>query len=126
MRTFGPHLRHVRGVEPDPRAVRVARERGLDVMEGTAEQLPAEVQDRRYDLIVFSHVLEHTLDPVLALANARELLTEVPVIGRLTGDATVESGDCLWIDAQTLAIGRGVRSNQAGIEARRDRMKRLS
>lgn len=41
----------------------------------------------------------------------------VPVIGRLTGDATVESGDCLWIDPQTLAIGRGVRSNQAGIEA---------
>ncbi|PTX03810.1 dimethylarginine dimethylaminohydrolase family protein [Pararhodobacter aggregans] len=41
----------------------------------------------------------------------------VPVIGRLGGDATVESGDCLWIDPQTLAIGRGVRSNQAGIEA---------
>ncbi|MFN4101339.1 MAG: arginine deiminase family protein, partial [Pararhodobacter sp.] len=41
----------------------------------------------------------------------------VPVIGRLTGDATVESGDCVWIDAQTLAIGRGARSNQAGIDA---------
>lgn len=40
----------------------------------------------------------------------------VPVIGRLTGEATVESGDCLWIDPQTLAIGRGVRSNQAGID----------
>ncbi|WP_334193772.1 class I SAM-dependent methyltransferase [Pararhodobacter sp.] len=76
MRTFGPHLRHVRGVEPDPRAVRVARERGLDVMEGTAERLPEAVRDRRYDLVVFSHVLEHTLDPVLALANARDLLTE--------------------------------------------------
>jgi len=41
----------------------------------------------------------------------------VPVIGRLTGAATVESGDCVWIDPQTLAIGRGARSNQAGIEA---------
>lgn len=41
----------------------------------------------------------------------------VPVIGRLTGEATVESGDCLWIAPQTLAIGRGVRSNQAGIDA---------
>ncbi len=41
----------------------------------------------------------------------------VPVIGRLQGDATVESGDCVWIDTQTLAIGRGARSNQAGIDA---------
>ena len=43
----------------------------------------------------------------------------VPVIGRLTGEATVESGDCVWIDPTTLAIGRGARSNQAGIEALR-------
>lgn len=41
----------------------------------------------------------------------------VPVIGRLTGDATVESGDCVWIDPDTLAIGRGARSNQQGIDA---------
>ncbi|MFN3954820.1 MAG: dimethylarginine dimethylaminohydrolase family protein [Pararhodobacter sp.] len=41
----------------------------------------------------------------------------VPVLGKLSGDATVESGDCLWIDPQTLAIGRGARSNQAGIDA---------
>lgn len=41
----------------------------------------------------------------------------VPVIGQLSGDATVESGDCVWIDPQVLAIGRGARSNQAGIDA---------
>lgn len=41
----------------------------------------------------------------------------VPVLGRLSGNATVESGDCVWIDPQTLAIGRGARSNQAGIDA---------
>ena len=44
----------------------------------------------------------------------------VPILGELTGDATVESGDCVWVDAQTLAIGRGVRSNQAGISALSD------
>lgn len=42
---------------------------------------------------------------------------QIPVIGQLTGEATVESGDCVWIDPDTLAIGRGARTNQAGIEA---------
>ncbi len=76
MRTYGRFLDRVRGVEPDPRAVRVARERGLDVHEGTAESLPETVRDRRHDLIVFTHVLEHTLDPVLALKNAAALLDD--------------------------------------------------
>lgn len=40
---------------------------------------------------------------------------EVPVIGQLTGEATVESGDCFWLDPQVLAVGRGARTNQAGI-----------
>jgi N-dimethylarginine dimethylaminohydrolase len=40
----------------------------------------------------------------------------VPVIGRLSGKATVEGGDCLWLDPQTLAVGRGARTNQAGID----------
>jgi len=47
----------------------------------------------------------------------------VPILGELTGDATVESGDCVWVDAQTLAIGRGVRSNQAGISALADMLE---
>ncbi|MBE0453143.1 MAG: amidinotransferase [Roseovarius sp.] len=41
----------------------------------------------------------------------------VPVIGRLTGDARAEAGDAFWIDPQTLAVGRGARTNQAGIAA---------
>ena len=40
----------------------------------------------------------------------------VPVIGRIEAPGTVEGGDCIWLDSQTLAVGRGVRTNQAGIE----------
>ena len=40
----------------------------------------------------------------------------IPVLGRIVAPGTVEGGDCVWVDAKTLAIGRGVRSNQAGIE----------
>ncbi len=54
-------------------------------------------------------------EPDLHVANYAAL--NVPVIGQLTGDATIESGDCVWIDPNTLAIGRGARSNQAGIDA---------
>lgn len=54
-------------------------------------------------------------EPALHVAAYESL--GVPVIGRLTGAATVESGDCVWLDPDTLAIGRGARSNQAGIDA---------
>lgn len=39
----------------------------------------------------------------------------IPVLGRVEAPGTVEGGDCVWVDAQTLAIGRGVRTNEAGI-----------
>jgi N-dimethylarginine dimethylaminohydrolase len=37
----------------------------------------------------------------------------VPVIGRLTGDAYADGGDMCWLDATTLAVGRGYRTNAA-------------
>ncbi len=40
----------------------------------------------------------------------------VPVLGRIEAPGQVEGGDCVWVDAKTLAIGRGVRTNQAGIQ----------
>lgn len=40
----------------------------------------------------------------------------IPILGRVTAPGSVEGGDCVWVDEKTLAIGRGVRSNQAGID----------
>lgn len=40
----------------------------------------------------------------------------VPILGRIEAPGQVESGDCVWVDEKTFAIGRGVRTNQAGIE----------
>ena len=39
----------------------------------------------------------------------------VPVAGRLEGDARVEGGDTLWLDHDTLAVGRGFRTNAEGV-----------
>ncbi|RWA77650.1 dimethylarginine dimethylaminohydrolase family protein [Mesorhizobium sp.] len=40
----------------------------------------------------------------------------IPILGRIEAPGQVEGGDCVWVDARTLAIGRGVRSNQEGIQ----------
>ena len=39
----------------------------------------------------------------------------IPILGRVEAPGQVEGGDCVWVDARTLAIGRGVRTNQEGI-----------
>ena len=40
----------------------------------------------------------------------------IPILGRIEAPGSVEGGDCVWVDATTLAVGRGARTNQAGIE----------
>ena len=44
----------------------------------------------------------------------------IPIRGRITGDGTVEGGDVCWIDERTLAVGRGYRTNDAGIRQLRE------
>jgi len=44
----------------------------------------------------------------------------VPIRGRITGDGRLEGGDVCWIDECTLAVGRGYRTNDAGIRQLRD------
>jgi N-dimethylarginine dimethylaminohydrolase len=44
----------------------------------------------------------------------------VPIAGRLEAPATAEGGDTVWLDERTLLIGRGYRTNDAGIQALRE------
>ncbi len=44
----------------------------------------------------------------------------VPVAARLEPPANAEGGDTLWLDEGTLLVGRGYRTNDAGIAALRD------
>jgi dimethylargininase len=41
----------------------------------------------------------------------------VPIASRLQAPALVEGGDTLWLDERTLLVGRGYRTNDAGIAA---------
>ena len=40
----------------------------------------------------------------------------IPVIGRIINDGTVEGGDCLWINRNTLIVGESYRTNKEGIK----------
>ena len=40
----------------------------------------------------------------------------IPILGRVEGNGSVEGGDCIWLDQNTLVVGRGFRSNQTGID----------
>lgn len=44
----------------------------------------------------------------------------VPILGAIGGDgspATAEAGDMIWLDHKTLLVGRGFRTNAAGLDA---------
>lgn len=40
----------------------------------------------------------------------------VPVLGAIEAPGTLEGGDFVWLDERTAAVGRGYRTNDAGIE----------
>ena len=42
-----------------------------------------------------------------------------PVLGKITSPATTEAGDMVWLDAHTLLVGNGYRTNAAGIQQMR-------
>jgi len=39
----------------------------------------------------------------------------IPTVGRIEPPGTLEGGDVLWLDARTLAVGRGYRTNAEGV-----------
>jgi 2-polyprenyl-3-methyl-5-hydroxy-6-metoxy-1,4-benzoquinol methylase len=74
---FLDQMRHfgwdVAGVEPDGKAVSVAREKfGLEVFQGSLEG--ARFADGRFDAITMSHVIEHVPDPIGLLKECRRVL----------------------------------------------------
>jgi len=40
----------------------------------------------------------------------------MPIVGTIEEPGVIEGGDCCWLDAKTLAVGRGFRTNHAGID----------
>jgi len=64
------------GIEPDDAARLQAKDAG-DIFSGTAEDLPI---TGKFDLVLMSHSLEHCIDPVKAVSNARSLMTDTSTL----------------------------------------------
>lgn len=73
---------------------------------------PSLVTDRGAIILSMGKALRR---PEPALHESAYARMGVPVLGRIEPPGTVEGGDCVWVDRNTLAIGRGVRTNEAGI-----------
>ena len=64
------------GVEPDPSAREMARKIAPNIFAGTAEELPPAITDRKYDIVLMSHVLEHCLDINTVMSNVKGILKD--------------------------------------------------
>jgi SAM-dependent methyltransferase len=64
----------VKGLEPDPVAANIARDRGFDVIERSIEE--ATLPESRFDVVTMNHVIEHVTDPVRVLTATRQGLKE--------------------------------------------------
>lgn len=68
---------HVFGVEVDKKCVKFARERGLNIKKGTIKEVPNELKP---DIVIYSHVLEHLLNPVKEMKILRKLITDKTMV----------------------------------------------
>ena len=51
---------------------------------------------------------------------------EIPIIDKLDDNATVEGGDCLWVNNKLLLIGKSSRTNIKGINQMQEILKRIN
>jgi 2-polyprenyl-3-methyl-5-hydroxy-6-metoxy-1,4-benzoquinol methylase len=70
----------VTGVEPDPKSIAQAHRGKFELISASAEDCCDALNGRRFDVVLMSHVLEHCIDPMRALTNARTLLTDRGVV----------------------------------------------
>ncbi|WP_342597768.1 class I SAM-dependent methyltransferase [Cyanobacterium aponinum UTEX 3222] len=64
------------GVEPDEEARKVALSITDSIFSGTAEELPTIITQRKYDCVLMSHSLEHTLDINKTIRNIKSVLCD--------------------------------------------------
>ena len=96
-----------------------------------AEIIELKLEDENEELCdsIFTHDPSLVLDEGAIILNMGKKLRKnetvfheslyksinIPIIGRIINDGTVEGGDCLWINNRTLLVGESNRTNKEGI-----------
>ncbi len=118
---YGPQFDPVRAAAQHARLSALVEEAGaridwLDGADGLADSVfthdPSLMTDRGAVILSMGKALRMP-EPGLHEACYRAL--GIAVLGRIEAPGQVEGGDCVWLDPSTLAVGRGVRTNEAGI-----------
>jgi len=55
-------------------------------------------------------------EPAAQRAAFAAMTPTIPVIGEITEPGRLEGGDIVWLDSHTVVVGRGYRTNDAGID----------
>ncbi|MBX3568722.1 MAG: amidinotransferase [Rhizobiaceae bacterium] len=119
---YGPGFDEVRAASQHDALASLVASRGAriewldDAQDGLADSVfthdPSLVTEHGAILLSMGKALRK---PEPGLHEAAYQRLGIPILGRVEEPGTVEGGDCVWVDRSTLAIGRGVRTNEAGI-----------
>ncbi len=124
---YGPTFNGPKAIEQYKEFARLVEKSGAEILwmedggDGMADAMfthdPSLMTDRGALILNMGKALRKG-EP--ALHEAAYRAAGIPILGRLEEPGTVEGGDCIWVNDRLLAIGRGVRSNQHGIDQVRE------
>lgn len=120
---YGPTFDAEKAAEQHAAFARLVAESGAavewleDAEDGLADSVfthdPSLMTDRGAVILSMGKALRRSEPALHEAAYAR---LGIPILGRVEGAGQVEGGDCVWLDRDTLVVGRGVRTNQDGIQ----------
>lgn len=116
-------LNHYQAVDEHARIRQLLTEAGMEVINGEIDSPLLQDAIFPFDPVyitdagaVLCRMGKPLRDPEVNLAEQVMADLGIPIAGRIEPPGTLEGGDCLWLDENTLAIGRGYRTNASGIE----------
>ena len=120
---YGPHFECNKVIEQHEAFVACLSNAGCDVAFMENDDLGIADAVFTYDASLITHSGALLMSPGKFLRQGEQNVHRnfyesqgIPVFGEIAGDGHAEAGDSLWLDDTVLAVGRGFRTNQSGID----------
>ncbi|MDG2406317.1 MAG: arginine deiminase family protein [Paracoccaceae bacterium] len=119
---YGPSFEPAKVIAAHAEFVKMLQEEGIEIYHMSEEDGGIADAVFTYDASLMTPAGAVLMAPGKALRAGEQELhrrfydwLEIPIVGAIDGVATAEAGDTLWLDDSTLAVGRGFRTNPAGV-----------